>query len=134
MSDNETKSPLAHQIGGDHYKSAYQPIEFITRFRLLKIEGDLVKYITRHYKKNGKEDLEKAYHYLTLGNQFECLWKLPENMSRSFFNEELNRYAKENNITELEYSVIYECLMGYRDYGMSVLKGLIDNYDEYYKR
>ena len=134
MSDSKTKSPLATQIGGDHYKSAYQPIEFITRFRLLKIEGDLVKYITRHYKKNGKEDLEKAYHYLTLGNQFECLWKLPENMSRSFFNEELNRYAKENNITELEYSVIYECLMGDRDYGMRVLRNLIDNYDEYYKK
>ncbi len=134
MSDNKTKSPLATQIGGDHYKSAYQPIEFITRFRLLKIEGDLVKYITRHCKKNGKEDLEKAYHYLTLGNQFECLWKLPENMSRSFFNEELNRYAKENNITELEYSVIYECLMGDRDYGMRVLRSLIDNYDEHYKK
>lgn len=128
------KSPLAHQVGGEHYKSAYQPIEFITTFKLLMIEGNLVKYITRHYKKNGKEDLEKAYHYLTLGDTFNCYWLAPKNISRSFFIEELNRYAKDNNITELEYSVIYECLIGDRDYGMRVLRSLIDNYDEYYKR
>nr|DAS42017.1 MAG TPA: nucelotide kinase [Caudoviricetes sp.] len=134
MSDNEMKSPLAHQVGGEHYKSAYQPIEFITTFKLLMIEGNLVKYITRHYKKNGKEDLEKAYHYLTLGDTFNCYWLAPKNISRSFFIEELNRYAKDNNITELEYSVIYECLIGDRDYGMRVLRSLIDNYDEYYKR
>ena len=134
MSDNEMKSPLAHQVGGEHYKSAYQPIEFITTFKLLMIEGNLVKYITRHYKKNGKEDLEKAYHYLTLGDTFNCYWLAPKNISRSFFIEELNRYAKDNNITELEYSVIYECLIGDRDYGMRVLRTLIDNYDEYYKR
>ena len=134
MSDNEMKSPLAHQVGGEHYKSAYQPIEFITKFKLLMIEGNLVKYITRHYKKNGKEDLEKAYHYLTLGDTFNCYWLAPKNISRSFFIEELNRYAKDNNITELEYSVIYECLIGDRDYGMRVLRTLIDNYDEYYKK
>lgn len=128
------KSPLEHQVGGEHYKSAYQPIEFITTFKLLMIEGNLVKYITRHYKKNGKEDLEKAYHYLTLGDTFNCYWLAPKNISRSFFIEELNRYAKDNNITELEYSVIYECLIGDRDYGMRVLRSLIDNYDEYYKR
>lgn len=128
------KSPLAHQVGGEHYKSAYQPIEFITRFKLLMIEGNLVKYITRHYKKNGKEDLEKAYHYLTLGDTFNCYWLAPKNISRSFFIEELNRYAKDNNITELEYSVIYECLIGDRDYGMRVLRSLIDNYDEHYKK
>ena len=134
MSDNEMKSPLAHQVGGEHYKSAYQPIEFITTFKLLMIEGNLVKYITRHYKKNGKEDLEKAYHYLTLGDTFNCYWLAPKNISRSFFIEELNRYAKDNNITELEYSVIYECLIGDRDYGMRVLRSLIDNYDDYYKK
>jgi len=134
MSDNEMKSPLAHQVGGEHYKSAYQPIEFITRFKLLMIEGNLVKYITRHYKKNGKEDLEKAYHYLTLGDTFQCYWLAPKNISRSFFIEELNRYAKDNNITELEYSVINECLIGDRDYGMRVLRSLIDNYDEHYKK
>ena len=134
MSDNEMKSPLAHQVGGEHYKSAYQPIEFITRFKLLMIEGNLVKYITRHYKKNGKEDLEKAYHYLTLGDTFQCYWLAPKNISRTFFTEELNRYAKDNNITELEYSVIYECLVGDREYGMRVLRSLIDNYDEHYKK
>ena len=134
MSDNEMKSPLAHQVGGEHYKSAYQPIEFITTFKLLMIEGNLVKYITRHYKKNGKEDLEKAYHYLTLRNNLQCYWSLPSNLSRDFFIEELNRYAKDNNITELEYSVIYEGLIGDRNYGKRVLRTLIDNYEEYYKR
>ena len=62
----ETK-PSATQVGGSHYKDmAIQPIDFIHANDLGYMEGCAIKYICRHGKKNGKQDLEKAIHYLQL--------------------------------------------------------------------
>jgi hypothetical protein len=59
------------QIGGDHYKTAgIQPIEYIQANGLNFCEGNAVKYITRHRKKGGKQDLEKALHYLQMEIEF----------------------------------------------------------------
>jgi hypothetical protein len=53
------------QIGGDHYKTqAIQPWDFIALNNLGYLEGCVVKYVSRHSKKGGIEDLNKAKHYL----------------------------------------------------------------------
>lgn len=53
------------QIGGDHYsKMKIQPAEFINKNNLEFAEGNAIKYICRHKNKGGKEDIEKAIHYL----------------------------------------------------------------------
>jgi hypothetical protein len=55
------------QIGGSHYKDMkIQPIEYIHGNNLSYIEGCVVKYISRHRLKNGKQDLEKAKHFIDL--------------------------------------------------------------------
>lgn len=55
------------QIGGSHYKDLkYQPSEFINGNKLLFAEGNAIKYIIRHSRKGGKEDLEKAKHYIDM--------------------------------------------------------------------
>ena len=55
------------QIGGDHYKDmAIQPVEFILANHLGFCEGNVIKYICRWQQKNGKQDLEKARHYIDL--------------------------------------------------------------------
>ena len=43
-----------------------QPSTFINDNRLLFAEGSVIKYICRHKDKNGKEDLEKAKHYIDM--------------------------------------------------------------------
>ncbi|AUR83985.1 protein of unknown function DUF3310 [Vibrio phage 1.046.O._10N.286.52.E3] len=58
------------QIGGDHYKSLkIQPIEYIDANNLPYLEGNVVKYVTRHASKNGVQDIDKAIHYLELIKQ-----------------------------------------------------------------
>ncbi|AUR86709.1 protein of unknown function DUF3310 [Vibrio phage 1.088.O._10N.261.46.A1] len=58
------------QIGGDHYKSLkIQPIEYIDANNLPFLEGNVVKYVTRHTSKNGVQDIDKAIHYLELIKQ-----------------------------------------------------------------
>jgi len=55
------------QVGGDHYaRNVIQPIDFIIGNELGWCEGNAVKYIARHQFKNGRQDLEKAIHYLYL--------------------------------------------------------------------
>lgn len=41
-----------------------QPVVYVYKNNLGYIEGNVVKYVTRHKNKNGKQDLEKAIHYL----------------------------------------------------------------------
>jgi hypothetical protein len=62
----QAKSPTSRQEGGDHYRLAIQPIDFIYQNGMGFMEGNVVKYVTRHEQKGGKEDLLKAIHYLEL--------------------------------------------------------------------
>ena len=55
------------QIGGDHYKKmAIQPSDYIVKNKLGWYEGNIVKYITLHSVKGGKQDVEKVIHYAQL--------------------------------------------------------------------
>lgn len=62
-----TTSAKDKQVGGSHYKEMdIQPGEFIRANNLGWYEGNAVKYICRHKLKGGREDIEKAIHYLEL--------------------------------------------------------------------
>lgn len=55
------------QVGGDHYKSMkIQPAKFALENKLDYCQANAIKYICRHESKNGKQDLEKAKHYIDL--------------------------------------------------------------------
>lgn len=59
-------NPSDRQEGGEHYKMPIQPTEFIFKNGIPFIEGNIIKYVTRHRQKNGAEDILKAIHYLEL--------------------------------------------------------------------
>lgn len=55
------------QIGGNHYaKMKIQPVQFIVANNIPYREANAIKYICRHKDKNGKQDIEKAIHYLEM--------------------------------------------------------------------
>ena len=62
------------QIGGTHYKKMkIQPSKFVIENKLLFPEGNVIfpegnviKYICRHKYKGGREDLEKAKHFIDM--------------------------------------------------------------------
>ena len=56
--------PSDTQVGGTHYLSSIQAWDYILANDLGYLEGNIIKYVTRHKKKNGVQDLEKALHYL----------------------------------------------------------------------
>lgn len=57
-------SANAKQVGGNHYKSTMECWDYILSNQLGYLEGTAIKYITRHRKKNGVEDIKKAIHFL----------------------------------------------------------------------
>ena len=69
MSDDtpEKENPMLKQVGGSHYLYfEIQPAEFINKNRLLFAEANAIKYICRHSKKGGIQDIDKAIHYLEM--------------------------------------------------------------------
>ena len=60
------------QVGGTHYKDCkIQPVEYIYANDLGFLEGNVVKYITRHRAKGeGAMDIYKVKHYADLILQF----------------------------------------------------------------
>ena len=67
MQKKITKAPSTdRQEGGDHYQLPIQPIEYIYKNKLGYMEGNVIKYVTRHSDKGGAEDLRKAIHYLEM--------------------------------------------------------------------
>lgn len=52
------------QFGGQHYKTAGpQHWDVIDQYGYPYLEGCATKYLLRHHAKNGKEDLQKAWHF-----------------------------------------------------------------------
>jgi len=63
----DTVSPYDTQIGGTHYKiMKIQPSRFVIENKLAFPEGNVIKYICRHPYKGGKQDLEKAKHFIDM--------------------------------------------------------------------
>lgn len=64
--------PLDDQIGGNHYKDmVIQVVEFNHKNNIPYMEGNVIKYVSRWWKKGGIEDLKKARHYIDLIMEME---------------------------------------------------------------
>ena len=62
-----SSSSYDQQIGGSYYlKYKIQPSKFVVENKLLFPEGSAIKYICRHSKKDGKQDLLKAIHFIEM--------------------------------------------------------------------
>lgn len=67
VSNTIKQTALDVQVDGNHYKTMkVQPVEFIYANGVPYMEGNIIKYISRHKSKNGAADVRKALHYCQL--------------------------------------------------------------------
>ena len=131
--DNVKENPLEHEVGGEHYKSQYQPIELMEKVRMYACCSYILKYVFRHKKKNGKQDLEKALHCCQLmdalgNNWYQGTSRSIDCIDTSF--EEFYRFIKENK--ELDKNQI-RGILGIAQKDIRMLIGAIrDEIKEYY--
>lgn len=68
------------QVGGDHYRSSgadLQHWDIVAQLGMGYYDGQITKYVSRWRKKNGRQDLLKAEHFLI--KYIECM-KVPNTM------------------------------------------------------
>ena len=67
VAETESVSVLNTQVGGGHYVDMpIQPVDYIVKNEIPFREACVIKYVTRHRKKNGVEDIKKAIHFLRM--------------------------------------------------------------------
>lgn len=99
------------QVGGDHYKSDYQHWDWAVDVGLGPLEYGATRYICRHWKKNGVEDLRKAQHFiekimeLERGGNYKHYRGISRSKRSISFLDSMNNFAKENKIPYLEASL-----------------------------
>lgn len=50
----------------DHYDLPIQPVDYVVKNNIGFLEGNVIKYVTRHHNKGREEDIKKAIHFLIL--------------------------------------------------------------------
>lgn len=101
-------SALDRQVGGNHYQSDYQPIQFMADCHLNYIQGNILKYATRHRRKNGRQDLEKAIQYCEIGNEINGFIN-----NAIALTANIHKYIEANNTDFGVEFVFYLCLGNY---------------------
>ena len=100
-------NPNDRQVGGSHYQANMQHWDLVEDFQVAYLEGVASKYLTRHKKKNGLEDLRKAEHYV------DKLISLVEQGRRQTYRgyvpaPVIKAFCQDNQL----YGVEYACLLG----------------------
>jgi hypothetical protein len=98
------------QVGGNHYGGTeYQHWDWAHEVKLHGLAWTASKYVARHRRKNGAEDLGKALHYYDkaqeLGVQGSTVF-LPIRMAA------LWRFVLENGLTTQEAMICYYIMEG----------------------
>lgn len=97
------------QVAGTHYSTPYQHWDLVADTGMGYFEGQVTKYVTRHRSKKGKEDLEKALHFL------QKLTELAQTRHWHFSgqhpkHDDLLRYRDANKLTRAEIGIISRML------------------------
>lgn len=99
MNANET------QVGGTHYKAGFQHWDLAHELNLGYFEGQITKYVTRHRKKKGKEDLEKALHFANKLRELAVLCdKRP--MHRFGTMTKFYEFKEANGLNDMEFRIL----------------------------
>lgn len=93
---------LSQQVAGDHYtKLKIHPMEFSMANNWDACAHTILKYVTRHTDKNGRQDLEKALHCVELR---EALW---HQRHRSMDVISMDAYVRANKLPVIETAVLH---------------------------
>jgi len=96
------------QVGGNHYKGTdYQHWDWVYDIKMHYLPATASKYISRNRRKNGKEDLEKAVHYIDKAEEKQITGAIGTYRHRDFW-----RFVLENQLTLQEAEICFYLMEG----------------------
>lgn len=98
----------SRQVGGEHYKGAIQHWDYaLLALENRYLEGNVTKYVARHRKKNGAQDLEKAQHYLDkLIESAPFIRSLGYIMASAPIHQFIERFCEDNELNTFETAIM----------------------------
>lgn len=104
------------QVNGDHYDNEIEPVHIMVALNFNWFEGEILKYVSRHRRKNGVSDLNKAIHICDMSIDLD-----PEvhtsgwNRHVELIDKYVNQFPKEDQnslmgIIENLYFESWECI------------------------
>lgn len=134
----KNSTALSVQIGGNHYKSDYQPIELMEKVNMHPSCAFVFKYVYRHKNKKGLEDLQKALHCVELMEQFGSKFYdgtdmqtiSPLGLSERLSEIEFHNFIKANE--QLDTNQIRAILAIMNKDSQELKKVILKEIDEYY--
>lgn len=104
MPPTENSTALLTQVGGTHYKKmAIQPVEMAYRCRYDPPTFSVLKYVSRHRSKNGRQDLEKARHFVQIRRDLIAAGDWP---SLAMDRLPIAEYCEKNDLGRWETSIL----------------------------
>lgn len=92
------------QVGGSHYETLkYEPVEAFIHYNLDWFQSEIIKYCSRFLRKNGKQDLDKAFQVADIAIGFG----LDIDASKEFKGDNF----LEEYISQFEYYEVMDKLM-----------------------
>lgn len=105
MSQCTKPDALKTQVSGTYYSDLkIQPVEFILANGWDFCAGSITKYVSRHASKNGRQDLDKASHFISL--RFALI---PLDFAPAPASIEISAYCQANDLPIPESQVL-QCL------------------------
>lgn len=103
-----TTNANRRQIGGTHYKtgSGFEHWDLISQFGIGYLEGCATKYVARARLKNGRQDLDKAVHFVEKLIELARLGDIPVPPMGHASDASLWNFASAQQLTGLESSII----------------------------
>lgn len=96
------------QVGGEHYKGVdYEHWDWICDIRLHYLLACASKYVTRSRNKNGRQDLEKAVHYIEKAEEKGITGSIEMRRAEYFW-----RFVLENALTLQEAEICWYLMEG----------------------
>lgn len=117
------------QVGGGHYAGDYQHWDFVKDVGLGYHAGNASKYIARYANKNGKQDLEKALHYIEKCKELGLKGVQPDDLSARYDRLEiLGRFAVSARMNLRQYAAHQRLLDGAWGLAATQVQKLIDEH------
>jgi hypothetical protein len=134
-------NPNDMQHGGKHYRAGYQHWDLVADLQMNYYLANATKYLTRHGKKNGREDVLKAEHYvrkyldLVRGGRMPKPYS-PPHLTQLAQQELVLRFLDDNGLLpgSSDYTATYALCLAYgvRDVedALAPIRELLEEYDD----
>lgn len=121
------------QVGGTHYKNTFQHWDLVHATDMGYFEGQITKYVTRNRKKNGKQDLDKAMHFLIKFIELveKGVYRSTSGKARRMAYAPLfNRYAVANELNWFEDNLVRSAVLWQNARDLTNLAHCLKDYAE----